>query len=220
VELVTGLASAGELTSHLGPALLAAQALREAYPAEPWLALVGLLHPLGRLLLHRGFSRGGLATWEVVGETFPVGCRFDPRVSNASWFGANPDRRKRLYGTPFGVYAPGCGLAEVDMCWSGDEYACEVLLRNRVNLPPAALFCLRYGSFHSLGTTPAGAYEQMMTPEEREALPWLRVLRSCKARVYSADCAQQAQAAEANAEELLKAFEPLIAAYMPGLLRL
>lgn len=53
------------------------QAIRKAYPGEEWdwFHLTGFIHDLGKLLLLPKF--GGLPQWAVVGDTFPVGCRFD-----------------------------------------------------------------------------------------------------------------------------------------------
>jgi len=211
--LLTG--EAGPPAAHLRPALHMATAMLRAHPDQPWFALVGLVHSLGRLLLLPAF--GGHPTWSVCGESFPVGCRFDPRVSYAHYFGANPDRRKRALGTPFGCYSPGCGLAEVDMCWSADEYLFEVLCRNRAPLPPAALFCVRYGSFCSLGTG-AAAYEALMSETEREALPWLHRLRAFKRDAYAATAGQPEVGAEDGAREIA-AFGQLFEQLCPGTLR-
>lgn len=204
------LGEAGPPTRHLGPALLLATRLLAEYPQQRWLAFAGLLHAMGRLLMHPAF--GAAPAWEVVGETFPVGCRFDSRISFHHWFGANPDRRKRLYGTPFGIYNPRCGLADVDMSWSGDEYVTEVLLRNRCPVPPHALFCLRYGSFTTLGG--GSSYEKLMDEEDLEALPWLACLRAAKLAAYSDT--EAAVRAEANAEALLESLQGLIHEFAPG----
>ena len=174
------------MVRHLEPSLMMAHALLEAHPQQPWLAFVGLVHALGRLLLLPEF--GNHAMWSIVGETFPVGCRFDEHVTYSNWFAANPDKRRRALNTPFGLYAPGCGLNNVDMCFSGDEYLFEVCVRNRLPLPPAALFLIRYGSFHSLGMG-AKAYEALLTYEERGAMQWLPELRAAKHKAYTADAA-------------------------------
>ena len=205
------LGAQGPPVRHLGPALLLASRLRAQHPQQPWFALVGLLHSLGRLLLHPAL--GASPTWEVVGETFPVGCRFDPRIAGSQFFAANPDRRKRDYSTSTGVYAPGCGLMEVDMCWSGDEYTTGCLLRANSPLPAAALFCLRYSSFATLG---GGAYSELMNEEDRECLPWLERLREAKAAVYSPASRDEAAWAEEHAELLLPQYQELVHAYCPG----
>ena len=58
----------------------------------------------------------------MCGESFPVGCRFSAEVVCAQFFSVNPDRRRRLYSTPAGMYRPGCGLAGTYMSWSAAEY--------------------------------------------------------------------------------------------------
>nr|CAD1822196.1 unnamed protein product [Ananas comosus var. bracteatus] len=52
--------------------LQTAEAIRKDYPNEDWLHLTGLIHDLGKVLLHKSF--GELPQWAVVGDTFPVGC--------------------------------------------------------------------------------------------------------------------------------------------------
>lgn len=103
--------------------------------------LAGLLAPLGKLLAHAKW--GAEPQWAICGETFPVGCRFHPAVRHSQYFAANPDRRKRLYASPTGVYREGCGLGGVLMSWGAGEYLHLVLRLNRVALPAEALFCLR-----------------------------------------------------------------------------
>jgi inositol oxygenase len=200
---------------HLAASVAAAEAARAAHPSQPWLAFVALTHALGRLLLLPRF--GGEPAWACVGETFPVGCRFDPSVSYAACFGANPDRRKRAYASPTGVYAPGCGLAEVDMCWSGDEYLLEVLARNRAALPSEGLFCIRYGSFAALGGAAVG-YNALLTPAERGALPWLGALRALK-REAAADAPAQHADGRAALLALEHVYRPLLDQFCPGELR-
>ena len=52
-----------------------------------------------------------------------MGCRYHPSIVCSQFFSVNPDRRRRLFNSsPCGMYAPGCGLAEVTMSWSAPEY--------------------------------------------------------------------------------------------------
>jgi inositol oxygenase len=202
---------------HLAASVTAAELARARHPGAPWLAFVALTHALGRLLLLPHF--GGEPVWAIVGESFPVGCRFDPSVSYAACFGANPDRRKRAYASPCGIYAPGSGLAECDMCWSGDEYLLEVLARNTTHLPPAGLFCVRYGSFATLGGAAVG-YNALMTQEERASLPWLAALRDIK-RDAAAAAPALSEPVDGRAALLALAhvYRPLIDQFCPGELR-
>ena len=53
---------------------------------EDWFVLTGLVHDLGKVLCLYGEPQ-----WAVVGDTFPVGCRFDERIVYHEFFAQNPD---------------------------------------------------------------------------------------------------------------------------------
>ena len=121
---------------------------RLAHPDQPWLHLVGLLHSLGKLLAHADW--GAEPQWAVCGESYPLGVRFHPAILHSQFFSANPDRRRRAYSTPTGVYAPGCGLNQVRAV----RCACCVLCALRVlgcpgaghaGAPLCACACVRVG---------------------------------------------------------------------------
>ena len=154
----------------LDHALQTAEACRLAFPQNDWMALVGLLHGLGKLLAHGAL--GAEPQWAVCGESFPVGCRFHPAVVHAHFFQANPDRRRRAYASPTGVYQPGCGLQAVCMSWSAAEYLYMVLAMNRTRLPPEALFVLRYQKFAAL-LRPGRPYGELLSEFDRGMLPTL-----------------------------------------------
>jgi inositol oxygenase len=71
---------------------------------------------------------GAEPQWAVCGESFPVGCRFHPAIACSQFFSINPDRRRRIYTSPTGIYKEGCGLASVHMSWSASEYLYMVRL--------------------------------------------------------------------------------------------
>lgn len=73
----------------------------------------------------------------------PLGVHPWPQISHHEYFSANPDRRRRLYSTPTGIYQPGCGLKNVYMSWGAPEYLYMMLVLNQVALPEEALFILR-----------------------------------------------------------------------------
>lgn len=148
-------------------ALQTAEACRLEFPDQDWMALVGLIHGLGKLLAHATF--GAEPQWAVCGESFPVGCRFHPAVVHSQYFQANPDRRRRAYATPTGVYQPGCGLSAVCMSWSGAEYLYMVLARNRTLLPPEALFLIRYQKFGAL-LRPGQPYGELLSQFDKAML--------------------------------------------------
>nr|CAB3503385.1 unnamed protein product [Digitaria exilis] len=100
--------------------LQTAEAIRKDYPDEDWLHLTGLIHDLGKVLLHPSF--GELPQWAVVGDTFPVGCAFDECNVHFKYFKENPDYHNPKFNTKFGVYSEGCGLDKVLMSWGHDDY--------------------------------------------------------------------------------------------------
>jgi Myo-inositol oxygenase len=59
------------------------------------------------------------------------------------------------------------------MSWSAAEYLYMVLQLNKTNLPPEALFLVRYQKFHAL-TCDGGAYEELLSSHDRDMLPMLK----------------------------------------------
>ncbi|KAI7987425.1 Inositol oxygenase 2 [Camellia lanceoleosa] len=100
--------------------LQTAEAIRKDYPNEDWLHLTGLIHDLGKVLLHPSF--GGLPQWAVVGDTFPLGCAFDKSIVHHKYFEHNPDSKNSVYNTENGIYVEGCGLDNVMISWGHDDY--------------------------------------------------------------------------------------------------
>ncbi|CAI9114248.1 OLC1v1014924C1 [Oldenlandia corymbosa var. corymbosa] len=100
--------------------LQTAEAIRKDYPHEDWLHLTALIHDLGKVLHLPAF--GGLPQWAVVGDTFPVGCAFDPSIVHFKYLKENPDFNNPEYDTKYGVYSEGCGLDNVMMSWGHDDY--------------------------------------------------------------------------------------------------
>ena len=83
----------------------------------------------------------GEPQWAVVGDTFPVGCRFSDKIVYPEYFDANPDIRDRRYNTKYGIYKPNCGLRNVHMSWGHDEYLYQMV---KNYLPEPALYMIRY----------------------------------------------------------------------------
>ncbi|XP_073116594.1 probable inositol oxygenase [Elaeis guineensis] len=151
--------------------LQTAEAIRKDYPDEDWLHLTGLIHDLGKVLLHQNF--GQLPQWAVVGDTFPVGCAFDECNVHHKYFKENPDYSNPKYNTKLGAYSEGCGLDNVLMSWGHDDYMYLVAKENKTTLPSAALFIIRYHSFYPLHKH--GAYQYLMNDEDKENLKWLHI---------------------------------------------
>jgi len=164
--------------------LQTAEAIRKAYPGEEWdwFHLTGLVHDLGKLLalpqLPNRFPQ-----WAVVGDTFPVGCRFHESNVFHEFFQNNPDNSDPRYNTECGVYEPGCGLRNIVMSWGHDEYFYQVCIKNKSTLPPQALYMIRFHSFYPWHKH--GAYSHLMDEEDKQMLPW--VLKFNQFDLYSKD---------------------------------
>ncbi len=146
--------------------LQTAEAIRAAGHPE-WFQLTGLLHDLGKVLCLWGEPQ-----WAVVGDTFPVGCRFDEAVVFHEFFAENPDHDHPVYSTRLGIYEEGCGLDHVLMSWGHDEYLYRVM---RDHLPDEALYILRYHSFYAAHS--GGAYGHLMSERDRDLFRWVKAFQ-------------------------------------------
>jgi inositol oxygenase len=131
---------------------------------EDWFVLTGLIHDLGKVLCLYGEPQ-----WAVVGDTFPVGCRFSDRIVYSEFFAQNPDSHDPRYNTRLGVYDEGCGLDRVLLSWGHDEYLYHVM---KPYLPEPALAMIRFHSFYAWHRE--GEYEYLCNDHDREMLPWVR----------------------------------------------
>lgn len=129
-----------------------------------WFILTGLIHDLGKILCLWNEPQ-----WAVVGDTFPVGCKYSDKIVYADFFRDNPDSRNPAYQTENGVYTPGCGLDNVHLSWGHDEYLYNVV---KDYLPEPALYMIRYHSFYP--GHKEGAYGHLMNDHDREMFAWVR----------------------------------------------
>ncbi|KAH6623912.1 inositol oxygenase [Chaetomium tenue] len=154
--------------SQIQHLLQSAEAIRR--DGKPrWMQLTGLVHDLGKLMLFfEGCCEG---QWDVVGDTFPVGCRFDERCIFPELFAANPDAGHEVYSTRHGIYQPGCGVNELMMSWGHDEYL-YLVLRDQSTLPREALAMVRFHSFYPWHKE--GAYTEFMADGDEALLSAVR----------------------------------------------
>jgi inositol oxygenase len=148
--------------------LQAAEAMRR--DGRPrWMQLTGLIHDLGKLL----FFFDAQGQWDVVGDTFPVGCAFDDKIiyGNKS-FAANPDFNDSVYGTKNGIYHLGCGMDNIMLSWGHDEYLYHVV-KDQSTLPDEALAMIRYHSFYPWHHQ--GAYREFMNAHDEKMLKAVRL---------------------------------------------
>jgi len=166
-----------------------------------WFVLAGFLHDMGKVLCLFGEPQ-----WAVVGDTFPVGCRFSDKVVFPEFFEANPDFSNPRYQTATGVYEEGVGLDSVHLSWGHDEYIYNVV---KDHLPEEALYMLRYHSFYAAHRE--GAYAHLMNDHDREMFEWVRKFNPYD--LYSKSPVPPDEVA------LRPYYEDLIAQYLPEKLR-
>ena len=171
---------------------------RIRYDGHPrWFILTGLIHDLGKLLWLWGEPQ-----WSVVGDTFPVGCQFSPRIVFSEFFEDNPDRRVSEYQTESGIYKPGCGLDHVLMSWGHDEYFYHVAKKY---LPLEALYVIRYHSFYPGHRE--NAYQHLMNDQDREHFQHVKKFNPYDLYTKSAN--------PPDVEELRPFYQDLIAEFFP-----
>lgn len=129
-----------------------------------WFILTGLIHDLGKILCLWGEPQ-----WAVVGDTFPVGCRYSEKIVFHEFFRANPDWNVPEYQSECGIYQSGCGLDKVHMSWGHDEYLYHVV---KDYLPEEALAMIRYHSFYPAHRE--GEYGQLMNDRDHDRFDWVR----------------------------------------------
>ena len=107
--------------SQIEHLLQTAEAIRaDGHPR--WFILTGLIHDLGKILCLMGEPQ-----WAVVGDTFPVGCAYSPKVVYHEFFELNPDCDDARYSTRLGIYEANVGMDRVNMSWGHDEYLYHVV---------------------------------------------------------------------------------------------
>lgn len=142
--------------------LQTAEAIRQAGRPR-WYILTGLIHDLGKILCLWDEPQ-----WAVVGDTFPVGCRYSEKIVFYDAFRANPDFYRAEYQTELGIYQSNCGLDQVLMSWGHDEYLYHVV---KDYLPPPALYMIRYHSCYPIHRE--HAYAHLMNERDRQMFAWV-----------------------------------------------
>lgn len=152
--------------SQIEHLLQSAEAIRR--DGKPrWMQLTGLIHDLGKLL----FFYDAQGQWDVVGDTFPVGCAFSPKIIYPDTFVNNPDYGHSIYSTQSGIYSPGCGMDNVMLSWGHDEYLYHIV-KDQSTLPKEALAMIRYHSFYPWHKE--GAYMEFMDEHDYAMLDAVR----------------------------------------------
>ncbi|XP_067034276.1 inositol oxygenase-like [Acropora muricata] len=178
-----------------------AERIRADHPDEDWFHLTGLLHDLGKVM-----AMWGEPQYFVVGDTFPLGCKFSEHIVFPETFKNNPDTNIPEYSTKYGIYKPNCGLDNVTMSWGHDEYMYQVLVGNNSKLPKEALYMIRYHSFYPWHCS--GDYTYLCNDEDMDMLKWVKEFN--KYDLYSKSDALP------DVKSVTPYYEQLIKKYCPG----
>ena len=166
-----------------------------------WFVLTGFIHDLGKVLCLFGEPQ-----WAVVGDTFPVGCRFSDKIVFPEFFALNQDSQDPRFNTVNGIYEPGCGLDKVHMSWGHDEYLYQLV---KDHLPDPALYMIRYHSFYSWHREKQ--YGHLTNAKDRANLAWVRKFNPYD--LYSKNPNPPVLS------ELKPYYEDLMAKYLPATLK-
>ncbi|MBK5278119.1 MAG: inositol oxygenase [Bacteroidia bacterium] len=173
---------------------------RDGHP--DWFVLTGFIHDMGKVLCLFGEPQ-----WAVVGDTFPVGCKFSDKVVYPEYFAFNSDVSNEQYNTKYGIYSHGCGLRNVNMSWGHDEYLYQI---TKDYLPEPALYMIRYHSFYAQHRE--NAYDHLLDDHDREMFEWVKKFNPYD--LYSKNPLPP------NVKELKPYYEELIAKYLPAAVKL
>ena len=182
--------------SQIAHLLQTSEAIRaDGHPR--WFILAGLIHDLGKILCLYGEPQ-----WAVVGDTFPVGCRFSDKIVYSEFFADNPDSGVPEYRTQLGIYEAGCGFSNVIMSWGHDEYIYQV---TKNYMPMEAQYMLRFHSFYAAHRE--HEYQYLMDNQDREYFKWIDVFN--KYDLYTKSDKPP------NVDELRPFYEDLISEFFP-----
>ncbi|MCJ8733660.1 hypothetical protein PDJAM_G00226150 [Pangasius djambal] len=181
-----------------------AEGIRREHPDKDWFQLVGLIHDIGKIM-----ALWGEPQWAVVGDTYPVGCRFQNSiVFRDSTFVENPDNKDDKLNTECGIYEPHCGLDNVLMSWGHDEYLYQVMKFNKCPIPEEGLYIIRFHSFYPWHTH--GNYTHLCNDKDLRMLQWVKEFNKFDLYTKSTDLP--------DVEDLKPYYQSLIDKYCPGVL--
>lgn len=182
-----------------------AEAVRKEYPEHDYLALVALIHDLGKIISLPEF--GNQPQWSTVGDTFPVGCKFSNKIVYSKYFKHNFDSYHYKYKTEYGMYKPYCGLDNVLFSFGHDEYMYKVCVHNGCTIPDLGLKIIRYHSCYVIHKE--HEYEHLMAPHDYEVREWCH--KFSQFDLYSKD-----ENNVLDIDELKQYYQGLIKKYFPN----
>uniref|UniRef100_A0A7N8WZ94 Inositol oxygenase n=1 Tax=Mastacembelus armatus TaxID=205130 RepID=A0A7N8WZ94_9TELE len=170
-----------------------AEGIRQAHPDKDWFHLVGLIHDVGKIL-----ALWDEPQWAVVGDTFPVGCKFQNSiVFRDNTFLDNPDDKNPNYNTEYGIYEPSCELDNVFMSWGHDDECIQ------------GLYMIRFHSFYPWHSH--GDYMHLCSDKDLHMLPWVKEFNKFDLYTKTTNLP--------DIDKLKPYYQSLIDKYCPGILK-
>ncbi|CAB9526378.1 Inositol oxygenase [Seminavis robusta] len=134
-----------------------------------WVQLVALVHGLASVVhdLEEGAAgENDDYDWTLPSTSRVVGCAHPNNAIFTEFKDLNSDEHDDRYSTPLGVYTRHCGLANVDLTWSGPEYLHMMLQHNEVDLPQEGFDLLRLFQLRDWHTK--GLYDSLANEDDEE----------------------------------------------------
>ena len=133
-----------------------AERIRKKHPEDKELQIAGLIHDLGKVL----FSYGE-PSYNVVGDTYVLGCKFPETIVYYETMKSNPDYYKY---DDVCIYKKNCGLENLIISFGHDEYLYGVLKHNK-DLHKMTDRTMNMVRYHSLYPWHTGcSYDDFMGP--------------------------------------------------------
>jgi len=177
-----------------------------------WLQLTGFIHDLGKVIYLRGSDNDGTSVKEqynIVGDTFVVGCRLPEKIVYPEFNKLNKDVDNSIYRTKYGIYRANCGLDNCLVAYGHDEYLYQVLVKNKgVKLPPEALYIIRYHSLYPWHTE--NEYSHLESSYDKNMKPKVVQFNS-----YDLYTKENTNYTEKQLKELREYYSRLIKKYLP-----
>lgn len=141
-----------------------AERIRKDYPNDKQLQICGLIHDLGKILF-----KFGEPNWAVVGDTFPVGCKYAKSIIYYDSLKKNPDYYNSKYNSEYGIYSKNCGIQNIKLSFGHDEYLYIILKNNKNhNLSEKYINIIRFHSFYPWHT--GKDYHYFMNDKDNQIL--------------------------------------------------
>lgn len=143
-----------------------AERIRLVYPQWTELQVTGLIHDFGKILFTYNEP-----IWNVVGDTFILGCPFPKSIVYYEDTKLNDDYNNNLFNSkPFGCYQPNCGLRNTVISYGHDEYLYDILKYNQYlhKLPEKYWEIIRFHSLYPWHTY--GEYTELCDDTDNKLL--------------------------------------------------